>query len=56
MSVGIVLVTHEQLGAQLAAIAATICCRDIAPLAQVAVPANIEPHSSANTPTRFAIP
>ena len=43
MSVGIVLVTHEQLGAQLAAIAATICSRDIAPLAQVAVPANIEP-------------
>lgn len=43
MSVGIVLVTHEQLGAQLASIAATICCRDIAPLAQVAVPANIEP-------------
>jgi len=43
MSVGIVLVTHEQLGAQLAAIAATICCRDIASIAQVAVPANIEP-------------
>ena len=43
MSVGIVLVTHEQLGAQLAAIAATICCRDIASLALVAVPANIEP-------------
>jgi len=43
MSVGIVLVTHEQLGAQLAAIAATICCRDIASIAQVAVPSNIEP-------------
>jgi len=43
MSVGIVLVTHEQLGAQLASIAATICSRDIAQLAQVAVPANIEP-------------
>jgi len=44
MSVGIVLVTHEQLGAQLAAIAAAICCRDIAPLALVAVPSNVEPH------------
>jgi mannose PTS system EIIA component len=43
MSVGIVLVTHEQLGAQLAAIATTICCQDIASLAQVAVPANIDP-------------
>ena len=43
MSVGIVLVTHEQLGTQLASIAATICCRDIASLARVAVPANIEP-------------
>ena len=43
MSVGIVLVTHEQLGTQLVSIAATICCRDIAPLALVEVPANIEP-------------
>lgn len=43
MSVGILMVTHEQLGAQLASIAATICCRDISQLTQVAVPANIEP-------------
>ena len=43
MNVGIVLITHEQLGTQLASIAATICCRDIAPMAQVAVPANIDP-------------
>ena len=43
MNVGIVLVTHEQLGTQLIAIAETICCGVDAPLAQVAVPANIEP-------------
>ena len=43
MNVGILLVTHEQLGAQLVAIAETICCAGTAPLAQVAVPASIEP-------------
>ncbi len=43
MTVGIVLVTHEQLGAPLASIAATIYCRDTAPLAEVSVPANIDP-------------
>ena len=43
MTVGIVLVTHDQLGSQMAAIAATICCQDIAPLAEVSVPANIDP-------------
>ena len=41
MSVGTLMVTHEQLGAQLSAIAATIFGNEMAPLANVAVPANI---------------
>ena len=41
MSVGIVMVTHEQLGAQLSAIAATIFGNAMTPLANVAIPANI---------------
>ena len=41
MSVGILMVTHEQLGAQLSAIAATIFDKEMTPLANVAVPANI---------------
>jgi PTS system mannose-specific IIA component len=41
MSVGILMVTHEQLGAQLGAIAATIFDKEMPPLASVAVPANI---------------
>jgi PTS system mannose-specific IIA component len=43
MTVSILLVTHEQLGTQMMAIAETICCQEIAPLAQVGVPANIDP-------------
>ena len=43
MTVGILLVTHEQLGAQLATIAQTICCQETAAIALVEVPANINP-------------
>lgn len=43
MTVGIVLVTHEQLGAQLIAIAETILCEGIPPVAQVSIPASIAP-------------
>ena len=43
MTVGLLLVTHEQLGAQLAAIAHTVCGESNQPITQVAVPANIDP-------------
>ena len=43
MSVGIVLVTHEQLGAQLLSIAETIYCASLDRVALVSVPANIGP-------------
>ncbi|MDC1286616.1 PTS fructose transporter subunit IIA [Gammaproteobacteria bacterium] len=43
MTVGILVVTHEQLGAQLVAIAAAILCKEMAPVACVSVPANISP-------------
>jgi len=41
MTVAIVLVTHEQLGGQLLAIANTILCEPVKSIAQVSVPANI---------------
>ena len=41
MSVAILLITHEDLGIQLSAIAETICCQDIAPLACISIPANV---------------
>ncbi len=43
MKVGIVLVTHEQLGVQLMTIAETIFDGKMAPVARVSVPANIGP-------------
>ncbi|MCP4768064.1 MAG: hypothetical protein GY875_17560 [Gammaproteobacteria bacterium] len=43
MNVGIVLVTHEQLAAQLLTVAETIFDAEMAAVAQVSVPANIGP-------------
>jgi len=43
MTAGILLVTHEQLGAHLVAIAAAILCKEMTPVACVSVPANISP-------------
>jgi len=43
VSVGILLVTHEQIGRQLVATAEAIFCRDMASVACVSVPANITP-------------
>ncbi len=43
MKVGIVLVAHEQLAAQLLTVAETIFDGDMATVAQVSVPANINP-------------
>jgi len=43
MTAGILLVTHEQLGTQLVAIAATILCKEMTPVACVSVPANLTP-------------
>jgi PTS system mannose-specific IIA component len=43
VNVGILLVTHEQIGSQLVATAEAIFCQDIASLACVSVPANIAP-------------
>jgi PTS system mannose-specific IIA component len=43
MNVGILLVTHEQIGSQLVATAEAIFCQDMAPVACVSVPANIAP-------------
>ncbi len=43
MNVGIVLVTHEQLAAQLLTVAETIFDAEMAPVARVSVPANISP-------------
>jgi len=43
MKVGIVLVTHEQLAAQLLTVAETIFDGEIVPVARVSVPANIGP-------------
>ncbi|MCP4335912.1 MAG: hypothetical protein GY785_24975 [Gammaproteobacteria bacterium] len=43
MKVGIVLVTHEQLGVQLMTVAETIFDGKMAPVARVSVPANIGP-------------
>jgi len=43
MTAGILVVTHEQLGAQLVAIAAAILSKEITPVAYVSVPANISP-------------
>jgi PTS system ascorbate-specific IIA component len=43
MTAGILVVTHEQLGAQLVAIAAAILSKEMTPVAHVSVPANISP-------------
>ena len=43
MKVGILLVTHEQIGSQLVATAEAIICQHIASVACVSVPANITP-------------
>ena len=43
MTVGIVLITHGQLAAQLLDIAENILCQRIAPVTRVEVPANISP-------------
>ena len=43
MTVGIVVVCHEQLGAQLVAIAESILCSQMGPVVCVSVPANISP-------------
>jgi PTS system ascorbate-specific IIA component len=43
MTVGILVVTHEQLGAQLVAIAKAILCTETTAVACVSVPANISP-------------
>ncbi len=43
MSVGILLVTHENIGAQLAAVAETIFNRSIPGLRQISVPADLTP-------------
>jgi PTS system mannose-specific IIA component len=43
VTVGILLVTHEQTGSQLVATAEAIFCQDMASVACVSVPANITP-------------
>jgi PTS system ascorbate-specific IIA component len=43
VNVGILLVTHEQIGSQLVATAETIFCQDMVSVACVSVPANITP-------------
>jgi PTS system mannose-specific IIA component len=43
MTVGILVISHEQLGAQLVAIAESILCSQMRPVACVSVPANINP-------------
>ena len=43
MNVGILLVTHEQIGSQLVATAEAIVCQDMASVTSVSVPANITP-------------
>ncbi len=43
MTVGILVVSHEQLGAQLIAIAESILCSQMRPVACVSVPANVSP-------------
>jgi len=43
MTVGILVISHEQLGAQLVAIAETILCAQMRPVTCVSVPANISP-------------
>jgi PTS system mannose-specific IIA component len=43
MTVGILVISHEQLGAQLVAIAETILCSQMKPVACVSVPANVSP-------------
>ena len=43
MTVGIAVICHEQLGAQLVAIAESILCSQMRPVACVSVPANISP-------------
>ena len=43
MTVGILVISHEQLGAQLVAIAESILCSQMRPVACVSVPANISP-------------
>jgi PTS system mannose-specific IIA component len=43
VNVGILLVTHEQIGSQLVATSEAIFCQDMASLACVSVPANIAP-------------
>ena len=45
MTVGIVLITHGQLAAQLLDIAENILCQRIAPVTRVEVPANINPQA-----------
>ena len=43
MTVGILLISHEQLGSQLVAIAESILCTQMRPVTCVSVPANISP-------------
>ena len=43
MTVGILMISHEQLGAQLVAIAESILCAQMKPVACVSVPANVGP-------------
>jgi PTS system ascorbate-specific IIA component len=43
MTVGILVISHEQLGAQLVAIAKSILCSQTRPVTCVSVPANIGP-------------
>jgi PTS system ascorbate-specific IIA component len=43
MTVGILVISHEQLGAQLVAIAESILCSQMRPVACVSVPGNISP-------------
>jgi PTS system ascorbate-specific IIA component len=43
MSVGILLVTHEDIGAQIVAVRDAICKQQTAPVALVSVPADLSP-------------
>ena len=43
MSVGLLLVTHEGIGAQLSQVAREIFCQTVEPVAQIAVPSDLQP-------------
>ena len=45
MSVGLLLVTHEGIGAQLSRAAHEIYCHSVTPVAQVSVPSDLQPEA-----------